>query len=339
MQFFARTLSTVAKKPKILVTRKIPQEAMDMLLKANVELVHWDKAAEAIPRDKLLQMVKGCDGAYVLLTEKINDEFFEAAGPQLKTVATMSVGFDHFDLDACKKRGILCGYTPGVLHHTVAELTMALLLCTSRRLPTAINSVKQGTWGTWEPLGYCGVDLKDRTVGIVGMGEIGYQVAKRLSGWGCRIVYSDPRRVDRAEKDCGAEYLSQEELLKQSDFVTIHCALNKYTKNLMNMDKFKLMKPSAIFINTSRGPVVNQADLTEALQKGIIGGAGLDVTCPEPMSPNDPLLKMDNVVILPHIASASIRTRTRMGTIASECVLRGVFEGKVPQQWRVPGSY
>ena len=250
----------------------------------------------------------------------------------------MSVGFDHFDVAACKKRGILCGYTPGVLHHTVAELTIALLLCTSRRLVPAVNSVKQGTWGTWEPLGYCGLDLMGKTVGIIGMGEIGLQVAKRLGGWGCRIVYSDPKRNAKAE-EMGYEYLSQEDLLKQSDFATIHCALNKYTKGLMNMDKFKLMKKDAILINTSRGPVVNQPDLTEALQKGIIGGAGLDVTCPEPMKPDDPLLKMDNVVILPHIASASVRTRTRMGTIASECVLRGVLEGQVPQQWRIPGTY
>ena len=313
---------------------------MKILTDAPVEIVHWDYPDKAMPRDKLLAAVKGCDACLCMLTEKINAEFFEAAGPQLKTVATMSVGFDHIDVPECKKRGILTGYTPGVLHHTVAELTVALLLATTRRLSPAIDSVRNGGWGTWEPLGYCGTDIYGKTLGICGMGEIGLEVVKRMRGFGCKIIYSDIRRKLDWENDYQMEYVSMEDLLKRSDFISIHSSLNPHTRHMFNMDKFKQMKKDAIIINTSRGPVIDQEDLTKALQQGIIGGAGLDVAEPEPMKADNPLLKMPNVVILPHIASASIATRTRMGEIAAEVAVNGALGKRdFDPKWIVPNSF
>ncbi len=313
---------------------------MKILTDAPVEIVHWDYPDKAMPRDKLLAAVKGCDACLCMLTEKINAEFFEAAGPQLKTVATMSVGFDHIDVPECKKRGILTGYTPGVLHHTVAELTVALLLATTRRLSPAIDSVRNGGWGTWEPLGYCGTDIYGKTLGICGMGEIGLEVVKRMRGFGCKIIYSDIRRKLDWENDYQMEYVSMEDLLKRSDFISIHTSLNPHTRHMFNMDKFKQMKKDAIIINTSRGPVIDQEDLTKALQQGIIGGAGLDVAEPEPMKADNPLLKMPNVVILPHIASASIATRTRMGEIAAEVAVNGALGKRdFDPKWIVPNSF
>ena len=313
---------------------------MKILTDAPVEIVHWDYPDKAMPRDKLLAAVKGCDACLCMLTEKINAEFFEAAGPQLKTVATMSVGFDHIDVPECKKRGILTGYTPGVLHHTVAELTVALLLATTRRLSPAIDSVRNGGWGTWEPLGYCGTDIYGKTLGICGMGEIGLEVVKRMRGFGCKIIYSDIRRKLDWENDYQMEYVSMEDLLKRSEFISIHTSLNPHTRHMFNMDKFKQMKKDAIIINTSRGPVIDQEDLTKALQQGIIGGAGLDVAEPEPMKADNPLLKMPNVVILPHIASASIATRTRMGEIAAEVAVNGALGKRdFDPKWIVPNSF
>lgn len=313
---------------------------MKILTDAPVELIQWDYPDKAMPRDKLLSAVKGCDACLCMLTDKINAEFFDAAGPQLKTVATMSVGFDHIDVAECKKRGILTGYTPGVLHHTVAELTVALLLATTRRLSPAIDSVRNNGWGTWEPLGYCGTDIYGKTLGICGMGEIGLEVVKRMRGFGCKIIYTDIRRKEDWENDYQMEYVSMEDLLKRADFISIHTSLNPHTRHMFNMDKFKQMKKDAIIVNTSRGPVINQEDLTKALQEGIIGGAGLDVTEPEPMKGDNPLLKMPNVVVLPHIASASIATRTRMGEIAAEVAVAGALGKKdFNPKWIVPNSF
>ena len=290
---------------------------MKILTDAPVELIQWDYPDKAMPRDKLLSAVKGCDACLCMLTDKINAEFFDAAGPQLKTVATMSVGFDHIDVAECKKRGILTGYTPGVLHHTVAELTVALLLATTRRLSPAIDSVRNN-----------------------GLGEIGLEVVKRMRGFGCKIIYTDIRRKEDWENDYQMEYVSMEDLLKRADFISIHTSLNPHTRHMFNMDKFKQMKKDAIIVNTSRGPVVNQEDLTKALQEGIIGGAGLDVTEPEPMKADNPLLKMPNVVVLPHIASASIATRTRMGEIAAEVAVAGALGKKdYNPKWIVPNSF
>lgn len=311
---------------------------MKMLTDAPIDVICWDYPDKAIPRDKLLKDIKGCDACLCLLTDKINAELFDAAGPQLKTVASMSVGFDHFDVAECKKRGIFCGHTPGVMHRTVAELTVALLLATTRRLSPAIDSVRNGGWGTWEPLGYCGTDVYGKTFGVCGMGEIGLEVVKRMRGFGCKIVYTDIRRKEDWENDYQITYLPMDEFLKQSDFISIHTTLNQHTRGMFNMDKFKLMKKDAIIINTSRGPVINQVDLMKALQEGIIGGAGLDVSDPEPVLPDNPLLKMPNVVILPHIASASVATRTRMGEMAAEFALKGMLGGEVNPRWIVPGT-
>ena len=279
------------------------------------------------PAMVLLEQVRGVDGVYCLLTERIDGELLDAAGPQLKVVSTMSVGYDHVDLPALRARGVALGNTPGVLTETTADLALALLLAAARRLPEAWSAAKDGTWGPWQPEWMTGRDVHGSTVGIVGLGRIGAAVARRLLGFGCRIVYSGPRPRPELAEPLGAAYLSFEQLLAESDFVSIHCPLNDATRHLFGAAAFAAMKPTAILINTSRGPVVDQEALYQALKRGQIAAAGLDVTTPEPLPVDHPLFSLPNCVVLPHIGSASIATRLQMALMAAENLIAGV-EGK-----------
>ena len=267
------------------------------------------------------------DGVYCLLTERIDSVLLDAAGPQLKVVSTMSVGYDHVDLPALRARGVALGNTPGVLTETTADLALALLLAAARRLPEAWSAAKDGTWGPWQPEWMTGRDVYGSTVGIVGLGRIGAAVARRLLGFGCRIVYSGPRPRPELAGPLGAAYLSFEQLLAESDFVSIHCPLNDATRHLFGAAAFSAMKPTAILINTSRGPVVDQEALYQALKRGQIAAAGLDVTTPEPLPVDNPLFSLPNCVVLPHIGSASVATRLQMALMAAENLIAGV-EGK-----------
>ena len=310
---------------KVLVTRNIPQQAIERV-RAACEVKQWESDAP-IPREVLLEWVRGVDGIYCLLTERIDGALLDAAGPQLKVVSTMSVGYDHVDLPALRARGVPLGNTPGVLTETTADLALALLLAAARRLPEAWSAAKDGTWGPWQPEWMTGRDVHGSTVGIVGLGRIGAAVARRLLGFGCRIVYSGPRpRPDLAEP-LGATYLSFEQLLAESDFVSIHCPLNDATRHLFGAEAFAAMKPTAILVNTSRGPVVDQEALYQALKRGQIAAAGLDVTTPEPLPVDNPLFSLPNCVVLPHIGSASIATRLQMALMAAENLIAGV-EGR-----------
>ncbi len=310
---------------KVLVTRNIPQQAIERVRGA-CEVKQWENDAP-IPRDVLLEWVRGVDGVYCLLTERIDDALLDAAGPQLKIVSTMSVGYDHVDLPALRARGVALGNTPGVLTETTADLALALLLAAARRLPEAWSAAKDGTWGPWQPEWMTGRDVHGSTVGIVGLGRIGAAVARRLLGFGCRIVYSGPRPRPELAVPLGATYLSFEQLLAESDFVSIHCPLNDATRHLFSAAAFSAMKPTAILINTSRGPVVDQEALYQALKRGQIAAAGLDVTTPEPLPVDNPLFSLPNCVVLPHIGSASIATRLQMALMAAENLIAGV-EGK-----------
>jgi lactate dehydrogenase-like 2-hydroxyacid dehydrogenase len=310
---------------RVLVTRNIPQAAIERV-RSGCEVKQWE-SDEPIPRDVLLEWTRGVDGIYCLLTERIDAALLDAAGPQLKVVSTMSVGYDHVDVAALRARGVALGNTPGVLTETTADLTLALLLATARRLPEAWTAAKDGTWGPWQPEWMTGRDVHGSTVGIVGLGRIGAAVARRLLGFGCRIVYSGPRPRPEVAEPLGATYLSFERLLAESDFVSIHCPLNDATRHLFGAAVFGAMKRTAVLINTSRGPVVDQEALYQALVSGQIAAAGLDVTTPEPLPVDNPLFTLPKCVVLPHIGSASIATRLQMALMAAENLVAGV-EGK-----------
>ncbi|KAM4595080.1 glyoxylate reductase/hydroxypyruvate reductase [Fundulus diaphanus] len=318
-----REMSTV---PRVYVTRQIPPEGLKILRDSGqVQFELWDSDDVPVPRKELLQKVKGVDGLLCVLTEKIDAELLDAAGPNLKVLSTMSVGYDHLSLEELKKRGIRVGYTPEVLTDAVAELTVALLLATSRRLIEATHEAKTGGWGTWRTLWLCGYELANSTVGILGLGRIGVAIAERLAPFKVKkFIYTDVAPRPELAKAINAEYVSLDELAKQSDFLSVCCALTPETKEVCNKDLFKKMKNTSIFINTSRGGVVNQEDLYEALSTGQIAGAGLDVTVPEPLPTNHPLFTLKNCVILPHVASASYSTRNAMSALAANNLLLGL---------------
>jgi lactate dehydrogenase-like 2-hydroxyacid dehydrogenase len=312
----------------VLVTAPIPQAALETLGAACLELRHWTQSP-AIPRDQLLLQAQGVAGIYCLINDRIDAEVLEAAGPSLRVVSTMSVGYDHINVAACAARAVAVGNTPGVLTETTADLALALLLATARRIPEAVAAVRDGTWGAWKGEWMTGRDLFGSKVGIVGLGRIGQAVARRLAGFGCRLLYTGPAPKAEAEA-LEARFVSLEELLAESDFVTLHCPLNGETRHLMNTRTLAQMKPTAMLINTTRGGVVDQDALYRALRNGVIAAAGLDVTTPEPLPPDHPLLTLANCVVLPHIGSATIATRTRMAQMAAQNLIAGVRGESLP---------
>ncbi|KAM8961111.1 glyoxylate reductase/hydroxypyruvate reductase-like isoform 1-T1 [Pelodytes ibericus] len=319
--------------PKVYVTRRIPPDGITILKQSgSCELEQWD-SDDPIPRSELLKKVVGIQGLYCLLTEKIDKEVLDAAGPNLKVVSTMSVGYDHLSLEELKKRGIRVGFTPDVLTEAVAELTIALLLATSRRLIEAVEEAKNGGWGTWKPLWMCGSGLTGSTVGILGLGRIGEAIVNRLKPFGVKkFLYNDITPREELAAKISAEFVSLDELANQSDFITVCCALTPETLGICNKHLFSKMKKSAVFINTSRGAVVNQEDLYHALSNGEIAAAGLDVTVPEPLPVDHPLFKLKNCVILPHIASATVETRNAMSALAANNLLAGLKGHVMPKE-------
>jgi glyoxylate/hydroxypyruvate reductase len=317
---------------RVLVTRKLPDVALQLLRAVQgIELDVYERTAEAIPADELKQRAKGVDGMLVLLTDKVTADLVHSAGSNLKIVSTMSVGYNHVDTRALAERGIVLGYTPDCLTETTADTTVALLLVTARRIGEAMAAVRDGSWGTWDPLWMCGTDVHGSTVGIIGCGRIGQAVARRLKAFGCRILYSGPRPKPEAD-EIGCEYVSEEVLLRESDFVVPMFPLNDATKGFFNMERFRMMKPTAMLINATRGEAVNQDDLCAALQQRVIAGAGLDVTTPEPLPTNSQLLSLNNCVIFPHIGSATVATREKMATMAADNIAAFATGRKVPYQ-------
>jgi lactate dehydrogenase-like 2-hydroxyacid dehydrogenase len=285
------------------------------------------------PRDALLQRVAGCDGVLTLLTDRVDDEFLDAAGPRLRVVSNYAVGFDNIDVAACARRGIPVGNTPGVLTDTTADLAFALLMAAARRLPEGDRYVRAGSWRTWGPLLLLGLDVHGATIGIVGFGRIGQAVARRAQGFGMDILYHDLEPLPPAVTDpLGATFLPLEELLARSDFVTLHVNLSPVTRHLINDETLAMMKSTAVLVNTSRGPVVDGAALAAALRDGVIWAAALDVTDPEPIPMDDPLVGLDNCLIVPHIASASRATRGRMAAMAAANLIAGVRGESLPTE-------
>jgi lactate dehydrogenase-like 2-hydroxyacid dehydrogenase len=269
------------------------------------------------------------EGIFCLLTERV-DAGVLAEAPRLRVVSNMAVGVDNIDVDACTRRGIPVGHTPHVLTEATADLALALLLAAARRIPTAIADVIAGRWTTWSPTGWLGVDLHGATLGIVGLGAIGTAVARRARAFGVRIVYAGPSRKPAAEAEVEAGWRTLPELLCESDFVSVHAPLRDATRGLIDAHALSLMKPTAILINTARGPIVDQIALRQALEQGSIAGAALDVTDPEPLPPHDPLLSAPNLIVLPHIGSATWGTRRRMAELACDNLLAGLDGRPLP---------
>jgi glyoxylate reductase len=319
----------VEDRPRVFVARRIPDEGLDPVLAACDADVWADDLPP--PRDELLRRIAGCDGVLTLLTERVDDAFLDAAGPELKVVANYAVGFDNIDVAACARRGVAVGNTPGVLTETTADLAFALLMAAARRLPEGSRYVRDGNWKTWGPLLLLGPDVHGATLGIVGFGRIGQAVARRAHGFGMRILYHDVQDVpDAVAASLGATYLPLEKLLAESDFVSLHVNLSPVTRHLINAESLAWMKPTAVLVNTSRGPVVDQAAVAAALQDGTIWAAALDVTDPEPIPVDDPLVGLDNCLIVPHIASASGATRGKMAAMAAANLLAGVRGEPLP---------
>lgn len=318
-----------AGQARVFVARRIPAEGIDPIIEATAAEIWPDDLPP--PRATLLEKIRGCDGVLALLTDKVDDEFLDAAGPQLKVVSNYAVGFDNVDVAACTARGVAVGNTPGVLTETTADLAWALLMAAARRVPEGDRYVRAGKWKTWGPLLLLGPDVHGATIGIVGFGRIGQAVARRARGFGMTILYQDVHRASpEVEAEFGATYLPLEELLPRSDFVSLHVNLTHDTQALMDAEKLSWMKKTAILVNTSRGPVVHSADLATALRNGEIAGAALDVTDPEPIPVDDPLVGLDNCLIVPHIASASRATRARMAEMAAANLLAGVRGERIP---------
>jgi glyoxylate reductase len=317
----------MAAKPRVFVSRRIPELGLKMIA-ARCEMEVWPEQLPP-PYEVLRDKLKECKGLVSLLTDRIDAPLLDAA-PQLKVVSNFAVGFNNIDIPAATKRGIAVGNTPGVLTDATADMALTLLMAAARRLAEGVDDAKAGRWKTWEPVGWLGQDLAGRTVGIVGMGRIGYAVAKRCRfGWDMRVLYSDVQPNAKAEADLGAKHVALKELLRESDFVSVHTDLNPETKGMFGADKFAQMKRTAVFINTARGPLVDQKALADALRSGTIFAAGLDVTEPEPLPPQHELYKLPNCMIAPHIASATVQTRNEMARICAENLLAGVTGGKL----------
>lgn len=315
-------------RPRVFVSRRIPEEGLSAI-RAACDVDLWP---DQLPPsyDVLRDRVKECDGLVSLLTDRIDGPLLDAA-PKLKVVSNYAVGFNNVDVPACTARGVCVGNTPGVLTDATADTAVTLMLAAARRVAESAADAKAGRWLTWEPLGWLGQDLAGRTLGIVGMGRIGFAAAKRLHhGWGMKVLYTEQVPRPEAEQEFGARRVDLDTLLAESDFISAHVDLNPSTKGMFGAAAFKKMKRTAVFVNTARGPLVDQVALAEALRSGTIFAAGLDVTDPEPLPPDHELYKLPNCLIVPHIASATVETRNAMARLCANNLLAGVKGDALP---------
>ena len=312
--------------PRVFVGRRLPGAALERLA-AQADMRLWEGELPP-PRETLLAEAREAEGLLTLLTDRVDSELL-AIAPKLKAVSNMAVGFDNIDVPACTARGILVGNTPGVLTDTTADFAFALLMAAARRVVEADAFTRAGRWQTWDPGLLLGQDVHHASIGIVGMGQIGQAVARRAHGFAMRVLYTDEIPRPETEAATGARRVTLDELLREADFVTLHVPLMAETRHLLNVERLALMKPTAVLINTSRGPVVDQAALAEVLRQGRPAFAALDVTDPEPIAMDDPLVSMPNTIIAPHIASGSRATREKMADMAVDNLLPGLH-GELP---------
>jgi len=314
-------------RPRVYVTRRLPQPALD-IIRPIADFTLWDREDVPPSREVLLREVTQVDGLLSLLTDRIDGEVMDAA-PRLRVVSNFAVGFDNIDIPAATQRRIVVTNTPEVLTETVADFAFCLMLAAARRLVEGDRYARDGKWKTWEPLLLAGQDMYRATLGLIGLGRIGSAVARRAKGFEMRVMYYDPFRREDLEQSLQIEYRPFTDVLRQADFISVHVPLSEQTRHLIGRDQFSMMKPTAVFVNTSRGPVVDQQALAEALAARRIFAAGIDVFEREPVPTDDPLLAQGNAIVAPHIASASIPTRIRMATLAAENLV-AVLQGKRP---------
>ncbi len=316
------------KTANVYLTRPIPDAGIELL---RAELPHFRMNSEdrVLSREELLEQVRGCHGILSLLTDKIDGEVMDAAGPQLKVVANYAVGYDNIDVPAATERGILVTNTPGVLTDATADFAWALLMATARRIPESERYARAGKYKAWGPKLFLGGDFVGRTLGVIGAGRIGTAFAQRSVGWKMRVLYTDVQPNPHIEKAVGAKFVDLDTLLHESDYVSVHVPLTPETHHLIDAGALRKMKKTAYLINTSRGPVIDEAALAQALKEKVIAGAGLDVFEEEPKIHPD-LLQLENVVLTPHIASATHETRNKMATMAATNLLEALRGNRPP---------
>jgi lactate dehydrogenase-like 2-hydroxyacid dehydrogenase len=318
---------TIRSAPRVFVCRVLPGGALDALRRqCDVEV--WPEDAPP-STDALREAVRGCHGVVTLLTDRVDAELLDSA-PDLAVVSNVATGFDNVDVDACSERAVLVTRTPGVLAETTAEFALALLFSAARRVVEGDRFVREGRWETWSPTAFLGTDIAGSTLGIIGLGGIGAEVAKRARALGMRVIYTSRTRQPGREARLKAEYVALEQLLREADFVSLHAPLTPQTRGMIGVRELGLMKPHAVLVNTARGSLVDPKALYTALRSGRIAAAALDVTDPEPIPTDDPLLTLDNCIVTPHIASATVATRSRMAMLAAENLLRAL-RGEVPK--------
>jgi glyoxylate reductase len=319
----------VATRKKVYVTRRILEPALSMLLKeCNVVLNNKDRPPS---RKEILKNIRNKDGILCMLSDKIDAEVMAAAGPKLKVISSYSTGVDHIDVDEATKRGIHVTFTSNILAEATADLTFALILALARKIIEANEFTKRKQWKVgWMPNLLLGTEVYGMTLGIIGLGRIGTAVARRAKGFNMKIIYHNrSTRNSQIESELKAEYVDINYILEQSDFLSIHTTLNNDSFHLLDEPKFRKMKKTACIINTARGQIINESDLIKAIKNNWIAGAGLDVYEKEPLSNSNPLLKMKNVIVLPHIGSATYQTRSKMSEVAVQNLLN-ILKGKDP---------
>ena len=315
---------------KILVTRQISDDALALIRNSGYEVTVYTEL-ENISQDELIKMCEGHSGLLSVGPNKIDERFLSAC-PQLKGIALMSVGFDKVDLAAAKKHQMPISNTPDVLSEATADTAFLLMLSVARKAFFMHKSIERGEWNFFDPMKNLGQELYGKTLGVFGLGRIGFELAKKAkAAYGMKIIYHNRSKNEQAEKALAATYLSFDELLAQSDVLSVHVNLSNETRGVFDKAAFEKMKPNAIFVNTARGGIHNETDLLAALQNKTIWGAGLDVTNPEPMDKNNPLLNMENVCVLPHIGSATKETREKMAMMAAENIVAALKGEKMPQ--------
>ncbi|KAI9919933.1 hypothetical protein PsorP6_015354 [Peronosclerospora sorghi] len=327
---------------KVFFSRNVPyaiqqfRQQVGKVVASTMSVDYFASETTCISRGKFLERVKGCSGIFCLITDKVDAELLDAAGPSLRVVSTMSVGYNHIDVNACRARNVKIGYTPGVLDVSTAEMAVALTFATKRRLLECAASAKAGQWGVWQPFQFCGSDVTGSTVGVIGLGRIGTTYARMLkNGFNCNILYTGPREKSVNAKSLGShpssvKFVDMETLLRESDIVSLHQPLNDATRGCIGAIELELMKSTAVLINTGRGELVDQEALVQALTIKSIAAAGLDVTTPEPLSPSHPLFSLENCIVMPHIGSATVKTRQAMADIAVANLIAGIEDEELP---------
>jgi glyoxylate reductase len=315
-------------RPKVFVSRIIPEAGLQRVREA-CDADIWPGYMPP-PYETLLERVQGKDGLLTMLTDRIDGNLMDAAGSSLKVISQMAVGYDNIDVAAAVTRSIPIGHTPGVLTEATADLAFALLLAAARRIVEGVDYIRAGRWLTWQPTTLLGGDLSGATLGILGLGRIGKAVARRAAGFNMRILAYGPHLTDEEAAQVNAKAVDLETLLRESDYISVHMPLNANTRHFINWDKLTKMKPTAVLVNTSRGGVIDQVALVDALKENVIGYAALDVTDPEPIAADDPLLSLPNAIVVPHIGSASRWTRDQMAIMAADNLIAGVHGKPLP---------